>query len=55
MENSRLIEQLKSELRQAFKNIEDGKGIPLKEFDWGLPPYIVSEPRRTEYRVQNET
>ena len=52
MDKDRLIEQLKSELRQALKNIEDGKGIPLEEFDWGLP--IIAEPR-SEYRVQNET
>jgi len=51
MENKRLIEQLKSELRQALKDWEDGKCIPLKEFDWGLPPHIVAEPR-TEYRVK---
>ena len=52
MENTRLIEQFKVELRQALKDIEDGKGIPLAEFDWGLPPHIA-EPR-TEYRVGHE-
>jgi len=45
MEKTRLIEQLKSELRQALKNIEEGKGIPLEEFDWGLPPHIIPEPQ----------
>ena len=52
MENARLIEQFKSELRQALKNFEDGKGIPLEEFDWGLPMHVAES--RTEYRVQNE-
>jgi len=53
MENKRLIEQLKSELRQAFKDIETGKGIPLKDFDWGLLMHIA-EPR-AEYHVNHES
>ena len=52
MENKRLIEKFKAELRQALKDIEDGKGIPLAQFDWGLPPHIAES--RAEYRVQHE-
>jgi len=52
MENRRLIEQLKSELRQALKNYREGKGIPLEEFDWGLPMHVAES--KSEYRVQNE-
>ena len=37
MENKRLIEQLKAELRQARQDWKDGKCIPIAEFDWGLP------------------
>jgi len=47
------IKKLESELRQAHQNYLDGKSIPLEEFDWGLPPQIVAEPR-AEYRVDNE-
>ena len=32
-----------------MKDIDEGCGIPLKEFDWGLPLH-VAEPR-SEYRV----
>jgi len=53
MERIALIKKLESELRQAHQNYLDGKGIPLEEFDWGLPPHIVAEPR-AEYRVDNE-
>ena len=49
MENERLIEQLKSESRQAFKDWEDGKCIPLEEFDWGLPMYVAKS--QTEYHA----
>jgi len=52
MENKRLVEQLKSELRQALKNYREGKYIPLEEFDWGLPMHVAES--RSEYRVQNE-
>ena len=47
------IKKLESELRQAHQNYLDGKSIPLEEFDWGIPPQIVAEPR-AEYRVDNE-
>jgi len=53
MEKTRLIEQLKSELRQALQDWENGKCIPLEEFDWGLPTMYIAEPQ-AEYRV-NET
>ena len=52
MENVRLIEQLKSEIRQALKDWEDGKCIPLEDFDWGLPMHGAKP--QAEYRVQNE-
>ena len=52
LDNNRIIEQLKSELRQALKDFKDGKGIPLEEFDWGLPMHVAES--KTEYRVQNE-
>ena len=51
MSKVQLIEQLKSELRQAHQDFLDGKCIPLEEFDWGLPMHIAES--RTEYRVQN--
>jgi len=54
MDRKALIKKLEAELRQAHQNYIDGKTIPLEEFDWGLPPHIVAEPK-TEYRVQNET
>ena len=41
MENTRLIEQFKAELRQALKNFEEGKGIPLEKFDWKMPLHIA--------------
>jgi len=51
MNKERLIEQLKSELRQAIKDFEDGKGIPLEEFDWGLPPLTISEPPGDVFQI----
>jgi len=53
MTREALIKKLESELRQTHQNYLDGKGIPLEEFDWGLPPLYVAEPR-AEYRVDNE-
>jgi len=52
MERIALIQKFELELRQAFKDFEEGKSIPLEEFDWGLPMRIA-EPK-AEYRVQNE-
>lgn len=52
MERIALIQKFELELRQAFKDFEEGKSIPLEEFDWGLPLHIA-EPK-SEYRVQNE-
>ena len=52
MEKTRLIEQLKSELRQALEDFEAGKGIPLDEFDWGMPLHVAEF--RGEYRVSHE-
>jgi len=52
MVKARLIEQLKSELRQAMKDFEDGKGIPLDEFDWGLPMHVADS--GGDYRISHE-
>ena len=52
MENKRLIEQLKSEIRQALKDWEDGKCIPLEEFDWGLPMHVAES--KSEYCAHNK-
>ena len=52
MDNKALIKKLESELRQARQNFKDGKGIPLEEFDWGMPMHVAES--KTEYRVQNE-
>lgn len=52
MDRKALITKLELELRQAFKNFEEGKSIPLEEFDWGLPMRIAE--KRAEYRVQHE-
>ena len=52
MDRKALIKKLESELRQAHQDYLDGKGIPLEEFDWGLPLQIAES--QTEYRVQNE-
>ena len=52
MENNRIVEQLKSELRQALKNYREGKYIPLEEFDWGLPTHVAES--SIDYRVQEE-
>ena len=43
MENKRLIEQLKSELRQAKQDFLDGKCIPREEFIFPRPPFYVAE------------
>jgi len=53
MTREALIKKFEAELRQAHQNYIDGKSIPLEEFDWGLPPHIVAEPKG-EYRVSNE-
>jgi len=37
------------ELRQAVKNYKEGKCIPLKDFDWGLPPHVAES--KGEYRA----
>jgi len=52
MDRKALIAKLELELRQAFKNFEEGKSIPLEEFDWGLPWHVAES--RTEYRIQDE-
>ena len=52
MNNTKLIEQLKSELRQALKDWEDGRCISLEEFDWDLPMHDAE--LRTEYHIQSE-
>ena len=49
MDRKALIEKFELELRQALKNYEEGKGIPLKDFDWGLPLHIAESSE--EYRA----
>jgi len=44
-----LIEQLKAELRQAKADFKAGKGIPLKDFDWGLPMHVAES--HSEYHA----
>ena len=53
MDRKSLIRKLESELREMRKDFEEGKCIPLEEFDWGLPRRIAES--RAEYRVANET
>ena len=43
MDRKALIAKLELELRQAFKNFDEGKSIPLEEFDWRLPTLISQE------------
>jgi len=52
MNREALIRQLEAEFEESRKNFKEGKGIPLEEFDWGLPMHIAEQ--RTEYRVQSE-
>jgi len=52
MDRKSLLKKFEEELRESHQNYLDGKGIPWKEFDWGLPPY-VAEPRG-EYRLTND-
>jgi len=53
MENKRLIEQLKAELRQALKNMEEGKGIPRDKFTWPRPDLYIAESTSGRYRVSD--
>ena len=52
MTRKALIKKLEAELREKRKNFQEGKTIPLAEFDWGLPNIIAES--RAEYRVENE-
>ena len=52
MDNKTLIKKLESELRQARQNFKDGKGIPLEEFDWGMPLHVAKS--KAECRIQCE-
>ena len=47
MDKKALITKFELELRQAIKDFEEGKSIPLEEFDWGLPS-------QAEYLMHNE-
>jgi len=49
MDRKAILKKFEDELRQARKNFQEGKCIPLEEFDWGLP-FQVSE-SRAEYRI----
>ena len=52
MDNKRLIEQLKAELRQAKQDFLDGKCIPREEFVFPFPSLYVAESSGSDrYRV----
>ena len=53
MDRARLVEQFKSELRQAIKDYEDGRSISLEELDWGFPLHVAES--RSEYHVDGMT
>jgi len=53
MNHKSLIRQLEADFEESRKNYQEGKCIPLEEFNWGLSGY-VAEPSRTEYHVQDE-
>ena len=52
MNKKALIKQLEADFEESRKNFKEGKGIPLEEFDWGIPMHVAES--RSEYRVQNE-
>jgi len=52
MDRKSILKKFEDELRESHQNYLDGKGIPWKEFDWGLPMRIAET--RAEYRIQNE-
>ena len=52
MDRKSILKRFEAELRESHQNYLEGKGIPLEEFDWGLPPHIAES--KTEYRIQNE-
>ena len=39
-----LIRELERQIEESRQNFREGKGIPLKDFDLGLPtPFIIAE------------
>ena len=40
MDREAILKKFEEELRESHQNFLDGKGIPLEEFDWGLPLHI---------------
>ena len=52
MNRKTLLKRFEDELRETRKNYEEGKLIPLEEFDWGLPMHIA-EPRE-KYRIDDQ-
>jgi len=48
-----LIRELEAGFEESRKNFREGKCIPLEDFDWGIPQYMIAE-SRGEYRVANE-
>jgi len=50
MNRKSLIRELERQFEESRQNFREGKGIPLKNFDWGLPtPLIVAEASGNNY------
>jgi len=52
MDRHAILRRFEDELRETRKNYEEGKLIPLEEFDWGMPMHLAES--KAEYRVTNE-
>jgi len=55
MNKKALIRQLEADFEESRRNFKEGKGIPLEDFDWGLPLHIIAESSGIQYRVDDET
>ena len=53
MDKKTILKKFEDELRQARKNFQEGKCIPLEEFDWGLPLHIAES--RAKYCIEPNT
>jgi len=53
MNKNALIRELEAGFEESRLNFKEGKCIPLDEFDWGIPPFMIGE-SKLEYRVANE-
>ena len=54
MNRKALIRQLEADFEESRKNFKEGKGIPLEEFDWGLPLH-VAEPKLFNYNYTKKS